>query len=231
MCHVIAQTRIALRMTSSRGRLTLVDAYLATYNATQVVLWALAVTQALRALVGSGLRDVFSASRVFVTSAQALTILETLNALLGVVKSPLLANVMQFAGRTHALALTLLLPALHRTVAAAVLVFSWSGADVVRYSWALSGCVLTKPPHMLTWLRYSVFLIVYPCGALAEAALLYAALPMARAGLGRVAMPNAWNFIFHYDTFLVAVLLVYAPLFLQLYTYMLRQRRKKLKTD
>jgi len=219
--------------------MSLRDAYLSCYNGVQLCAWSIVLVRAVLAAQQNGdYRSVFMTSYIDLTIAQALTALETMHALCGIVKSPVMANALQFAGRTHALAVTLLLPELQRTPASAALVFTWAGSDVVRYSYGL-GSVVAKSPlagrrrwySALTWLRYSLFIVMYPCGALAEAALLYDALPASKRGWGRVSMPNAWNFSWDYHAFLIVVLLAYAPLFLQLYTHMLRQRRKKLKAE
>lgn len=219
-------------MAASR-RLSLRDAYLGAYNGVQLFAWGVALYHTVLALLqpGVGLAGVFRETYVDVSIAQALTALETLHAAVGLVKSPVGANMMQFAGRTHCLVATTLLPELHGTVASAVLVFTWSVSDVVRYAWAFSGCVLAKPPRLLTFLRYTLFIILYPLGATAEWALLYGALPAARGGFWKVQLPNAWNAAFDYHLFLLLVLACYGPLFLQLYSHMLRQRVKKLKTE
>jgi very-long-chain (3R)-3-hydroxyacyl-CoA dehydratase len=214
-------------------RLSLRDAYLGAYNGVQFVAWGLVLVHAVQALLqqGVGLGGVFRATKVDVSIAQALTVLETLHSLVGLVRSPVSANLMQFAGRSHCLLATTLLPQLHGTVASALLVLTWSVSDVVRYAWAFSGCVFIKPPRLLTYLRYTLFMVLYPLGAMAEWALLYAALPAARDGFGKVLLPNTWNFGFDYHTFLLIVLACYGPLFLQLYSHMLRQRGKKLKAE
>ena len=213
-------------------RLSLRDAYLGAYNGMQVCAWGLVLVHAVQALLqpGVGRGGVFPATKVDVSIAQALTVLETLHSLAGLVKSPVSANLMQFAGRSHCLLVTTLLPELHGTVASAVLVLTWSVSDVVRYAWAFSGCV-AKPPRLLTYLRYTLFMVLYPLGAMAEWALLYAALPAARNGFGKVSLPNPWNASFDYHRFLRILLVCYGPLFLQLYSHMLRQRGKKLKAE
>ena len=43
-----------------------------------------------------------------------------------------------------------------------------------------------------------------------------------------VSMPNAWNFAFHYPTFLRCLIAVYPFLLFKLYAYMFVQRKKKL---
>jgi|APGre2960657444_1045066.scaffolds.fasta_scaffold04703_4 very-long-chain (3R)-3-hydroxyacyl-CoA dehydratase len=199
--------------------------YLACYNAGQALAWS-AVLYSTCSAVRSG-SAVFPSCGGLVTVAQLLTALETLHALAGLVRSGVAANALQFAGRTHCWLLVRRLPELQTSAALAVLVLAWSCADVVRYSWAAAGCI-GKTPQVLTWLRYTAFILLYPLGAGAEMALMFQAVPAAGAGLRRVSLPNTLNASFDYRLFLLTTLLLYPLLFLQLYTHMLGQRRKKL---
>ncbi len=203
--------------------------YLLCYNAAQAAAWSVVCARACRILASGGsAAALYSGTGALVTAAQTLTIVETLNALAGIVRSAWSANLLQFAGRTHCWLLAVSLPELQRHGAIAVLIVAWACADVIRYAWAASGSV-GQPPQALTWLRYTAFILLYPLGAGAEIALLHAALPAAAGGFRRVTMPNAANVSFEYHTFLGVVLLLYPLLFLQLYAHMLRQRRKKLQ--
>ena len=107
---------------------------------------------------------------------------------------------------------------------------AWAAADVVRYAWytaALAG----GAPGWLTWLRYSAFIPLYPLGIFGgELPIIRAGLPYIRARrLHSVVMPNAWNFAFSYAAFCVVGATVLLPAaFVQLYAYMLRQRRARL---
>ena len=84
-------------------------------------------------------------------------------------------------------------------------------------------------PAWLNWLRYTIFIPLYPIGAGAEMKLMYDSLPSMRASkMYSYAMPNALNVAFDYPTFLCAVLLVYPIPFYSLYVYMFAQRKKKL---
>ena len=134
---------------------------------------------------------------------------------------------MQWAGRTHVLmAVTHAIPELHSNPAVGVLFLAWAITEVIRYpTYALS----EDCPRWLTWLRYNIFIPMYPIGFLSEMKLMFDGLSIMRTEqLYTVTMPNIYNFAFDYPTFIVGLLLAY-PLFgYSLYVYMLAQRKKKL---
>ena len=200
-------------------------AYLALYNSCQCGAWSAILICALSALLASSPPEagaVYIACGRAVSMAQAATFLETLHALFGLVNSGADANVLQFAGRGHAWLLVTLYPALQTHRAADVLVLSWALSDVTRYGWAAR-----QSFPFLTYLRYTLFLVLYPLGAGAEWVLLYVARARSLTS-GRLGLPNALNFACDYSAFLVLVLGCYPFLFSSMYSHMLRQRRRKL---
>lgn len=56
------------------------------------------------------------------------------------------------------------------------MVFAWSVAEVIRYSFYAAN-LLGKEPYTLLYLRYTAFWVLYPLGASSEAFLNYATLP------------------------------------------------------
>ena len=63
------------------------------------------------------------------------------------------------------LAVTHAIPALQSTPAAGVLILAWALTEVIRYpSYALG----QSCPGWLNWLRYTIFIPLYPIGAGAE---------------------------------------------------------------
>jgi len=211
------------------------NAYLAAYNAVQATGWLTAFVLALLALGKPGEpagASVFAASGLLVTVFQAAALLETGHSLLGLVKSSPLNNLLFWLGRSHCWLLVLLRPELRVTPATAVVVLAWSLADVVRFSWAFSGCLQSERPSALhaalTWLRYTLFLPLFPCGLVAEVLLMRAVIPAAKGGFLSLKLPNAANVALRYDLFLTAVLTVYPPLFWKLFTGLIRQRSRKL---
>jgi very-long-chain (3R)-3-hydroxyacyl-CoA dehydratase len=139
------------------------------------------------------------------------------------------AALMQWCGRTHVLMCALDgVDALHGSLAATALIIAWALTEVVRYPSYVLG-LYSHCPSWLNWLRYTIFIPLYPLGAGAEMKLMYDARAFARkANMYSISMPNAWNFAFDYVTFLNGLLVVYPFLFYSLYSYMFTQRKKKL---
>jgi len=110
-------------------------------------------------------------------------------------------------------------------------ILSWSLAEIIRYQYYLADDFGLEIP-LLTTLRYSAFIILYPTGIIGEYLSIISALPKIDACCPRVyslSLPNEWNFAFDYRLFTYFMLLVLGPGFINLYMHMLSQRRNKLK--
>lgn len=72
------------------------------------------------------------------------------------------------------------------------MVFAWSVAEVIRYSFyafSLAGF----SPYVLLWLRYTAFYILYPLGASSEASLICASLPTSSIPGWRSWLQGMWK--------------------------------------
>ena len=105
---------------------------------------------------------------------------------------------------------------------------AWTLTEIVRYLfYALS--VVDLKVGLVTWLRYTLFIVLYPVGAGSELVVLYAALPSIKSSsMLSLAMPNRFNATFSLYYALVIFGLMYLPFFPQLYGHMFSQRRKVL---
>ena len=101
--------------------------------------------------------------------------------------------------------------------------------EVPRYSFYAIG-LLTTPSYWMKFVRYSLFLVLYPSGISGEVLSIVSALPfIARTGLFAYPMPNKLNFAFDYSAFCYFILATYVPGSYVMYNYMLVQRKKQLK--
>lgn len=92
---------------------------------------------------------------------------------------------------------------------------AWGVTEIIRYSYyaaSLGG----KEFYPLTFLRYTLFIVLYPLGVTGEWLILLSVMQM-----------NQWALSI-LNIFVGAVLLSYLPFFPKLYLYMWRQRQKKL---
>ncbi|PWY87884.1 PTPLA-domain-containing protein, partial [Aspergillus sclerotioniger CBS 115572] len=97
---------------------------------------------------------------------QTLAILEILHAATGLTRSPIFTTFTQIFARSvqvwainHSFPELTSLSHLYKPM-----LFAWSLADTIRYLYfvvLISGC---KVPRGLRWLRYSLFLVLYPIG-------------------------------------------------------------------
>ncbi|KAL6763238.1 tyrosine phosphatase-like protein [Haematococcus lacustris] len=216
------------------GALQLRDVYLVAYNATQALGWAwcLWTVAASYAVNGGNHVNVFNAAGGTARVFQLLSGLEVIHTLLGIVRSSPAMALLQWAGRSNILFLVLShIPDVQASPASSLLLAVWGCIRVVRYPWyALSS--LDVCPHALTWLRYTAFIPLYPIGVACEMWLLWSALPvLAARDMYSWHLPNRLNFAFSYHTFSKVGLVVYLPVWWQLYASLLKQRAKKLGTS
>ena len=81
-------------------------------------------------------------------------------------------TVQQVLGRVYVVWVVLhLLPPAQLSVGFPLLLLAWTLTEMIRYSlYAVS--LVSTPPRLLTWLRYSFFIPAYPTGVTGEAGLL-----------------------------------------------------------
>jgi len=146
----------------------------------------------------------------------------------GLVPSSPITSLMQWTGRSHVLfAIVYCIAELQNSAATTILFTAWAMTEIIRYpQYALTS--LGVCPGWLTWARYTVFIPLYPIGVVAEISLMYKALAFVKKrNLHNLRMPNQFNFAFDYHNFVICLLLLYPFLWWSLYSYMWRQRKKK----
>lgn len=107
-----------------------------------------------------------------------------------------------------------------------LLLLAWIITEIIRYAfYALN--LIGIESSIIVWLRYTLFIVLYPMGVTGELWCTYTALT--RVGKERmfsIAMPNRMNFTFDFYVFLILLMLSYIPIFPQLYFHMFAQRKK-----
>jgi very-long-chain (3R)-3-hydroxyacyl-CoA dehydratase len=108
------------------------------------------------------------------------------------------------------------------------MVLVWNMSEVIRYSYYATN-LMGIPFQVLTWLRYTLFIVLYPIGACSEVLCMFAALPDIKNDHDRnITMPNELNATFNFYYFIIILMLLYIPGFPPMYGHMLRQRKKVL---
>lgn len=95
----------------------------------------------------------------------------------------------------------------------ALCVAAWAAVEVPRYALYLCDVTRASPPYALKWLRYSLFVVLYPAGIVGEVGCLLTAVAH---------VPRA------YSLFLCAAALLYLPGAPTMVGHMWAMRKKKL---
>lgn len=195
--------------------------WLITYNSISASSWALVLANNIFLSVFLGQPYVFDKTQLLLTCVQCGAVVEVVNAILGVVKSPVITTTAQvFLRLLIVLGILQVLPDSPANThwAYISLLLAWSITEVIRYSYYASHLIDSKAvPYWLTWLRYSAFYILYPVGVASEMTMIYLSLGEAELVVGK-----------YYSWALFAILFTYPPGLYTLYTYMMRQRKKVL---
>lgn len=164
--------------------------YLVGYNVACAVGWAYVLYLTLVKLQthGSNKKEALWASiGEPLTIVQSAAFLEVVHALIGLVSSPVLTVAMQVSSRL------LLVWCYSRVYVSSqhdwsmyLMVISWSLVEVPRYLfYVFAQFKSVEMPYGLFWLRYSLFMILYPTGISGEVLQMY-------AGISSKACPEIW---------------------------------------
>lgn len=176
---------------------------------------------------GDWIKGSFDTVAFGLTFFQTLQLLEVLHCVVGLVPSDPIQTAMQIFSRL-VVVWGILRPVEESRLSLGVplLLTAWSIAEMTRYLYyALN--IYDIVPSILTWCRYTFFIILYPMGVTGELLTIISALPTIYAkSLYAIKLPNFANISFYYEYALILIMLSYIPFFPQLYFYMLRQRKK-----
>ncbi|NXX70992.1 HACD3 dehydratase, partial [Spizella passerina] len=161
---------------------------------------------------------------------QTLALMEIMNSLIGLVKSPLIPSIVQVIfGRNFILFVILgTLEEMQSKPVVFFIFYFWSIIELFRYPYYMLSCIGIewKP---LTWLRYTAWIPLYPLGGLAEAVCIVQSIPIfSETGKFSLGLPNPLNvtiqFPFVLQIYLIALFL---GVFVN-YRYLYKQRKQHL---
>lgn len=209
------------------------DLYLFSYNAAQVAGWSVVLVKTIICLLsGKSFTSTYEETEVWLDVFQTAAVLEIVHAAIGLVRSPIATTIIQVFSRVAVLWLVLHPVAEARaSIGVPMLLVAWSITEVIRYAfYALN--IFKAVPQFLVFLRYTLFIVLYPLGASGELFVVFASLPYVyQRSLYSLAMPNVFNMSFSFYWFLVAMMLTYIPGFPKMYFYMFAQRKKVLRVE
>lgn len=157
--------------------------------------------------------------------------MELLHSLFGLVRSPFLTTFLQVFSRFAILfGISNLSEKSQNHWSFVTMVLAWCSVEVIRYSYyAVLQVSVTSIPYFLLYLRYSVFLLLYPIGILSEILQTLHALPELFINERfNINLPNQLNFGFNYAICFGLGMLLYIPGSPLLFKYMQNERKKKL---
>ncbi|KAJ8020322.1 Very-long-chain (3R)-3-hydroxyacyl-CoA dehydratase 2 [Holothuria leucospilota] len=203
-------------------------AYLVLYNVVLCAGWlsigAISVRHYVQTKSIEGLYDNIELPlKVFQTAA----VLEIFHCAVGIVRSSAFLTGMQVFSRVFIVwGVTHSVLEVQDEPSVALYVICWTITEIIRYAFYTFG-LLNQLPYILTWLRYTLFIVLYPCGVIGELWTTYNALPhVQRTGLYSVSLPNDYNISFDFYKILIIWMFLYIPFFPRLFSHMLHQRRK-----
>nr|XP_020475013.1 very-long-chain (3R)-3-hydroxyacyl-CoA dehydratase 3 isoform X1 [Monopterus albus] len=162
---------------------------------------------------------------------QVLAAVEVLNAAFGVVRSGVVPAVIQVVGRNFILFIIFgSVEEMHNKPVVFFVFYLWSAIEIFRYPFYMLACFNTEW-KTLTWLRYTIWIPLYPLGTLAEAVAVIQSIPIFdETKLFSIPLPKAigtsvsFSYILH-----IYLLLMFLGLFINL-RHLYKQRKKRFRT-
>lgn len=222
-------------MESKNKKFTASKYYLATYNFAQSLGWTYILYQVIQHYINPSRNTLWDKTEQPIILFQIGAVLEIIHAAIGLVPSNIIITTFQVLSRVMVVIGVIL--ATPYTYAAAspglpLALIAWSITEIIRYFYYFVNLIGIMS-HILIWLRYSTFIILYPIGITGELLCFYAAVQYSNVNPNAWSfmLPNKWNFSFSYLYLLIAVMLAYIPIFPHLYLHMFAQRRKMLNPN
>jgi len=215
---------------SAAGPSALTKGYLILYNLFNAAAWGFVLFKIAQHFIeGRPYDKLYPVIAQPLYIAQTAAVMEILHSLFGLVRSPVVTTAMQVASRLFLLwGIVDLIPESRSSWAFPLMATSWALVEVPRYLFYVFS-LLNAVPFVLTYVRYSLFLVLYPSGITGELFTALAALPFIRDRRPwTYTMPNEWNVPFDYYWAVLIGLAFYLPGSPIMYGHMLAQRRKQL---
>jgi len=206
-------------------------AYLAIYNAGQGVAFWVIFGKLLFSLLQNG-TDAFSTAfdtvgDLFLT-CQLCALIEIINPMLRIVKTGVVAPLIQVGGRNFIL-FVLILPneETHSSSVVYFLFLAWASIEIVRYPFYVTS-IFHWNFRMLTWLRYSLWVALYPAGLICEGLIVFKSIPYAeKTRRLSIELPNTFNMSFSFSWFLriYILILIFGGSYMMKHLLILRGRK------
>ncbi|KAI1705150.1 protein tyrosine phosphatase-like protein, PTPLA domain-containing protein [Ditylenchus destructor] len=141
----------------------------------------------------------------------SLQYMDVLHSVMGLTKSGWKMVTLQVTGRLAVLWIINGNEEIHAWLPVFILLVNYFIAEQFRYPYyALHSTGISLWP--ITWLRYSMWMLLYPLGLIMESIIFLRAIPFYyKSGVYSLQMPNAWNFSYNFGVVLGAFTVVVFP--------------------
>ncbi|XP_032457741.1 very-long-chain (3R)-3-hydroxyacyl-CoA dehydratase isoform X1 [Nasonia vitripennis] len=161
---------------------------------------------------------------------QILQILEIMHLVFDYTRGNPLITTLQVGGRAFILFFMIEAEPRMQTKPVVFYIFLvWSVVEVIRYPYYMTNLLNVKI-SALTWLRYTIWMPLYPLGFVFEGIIVLRNIPyFEETEKFTIDLPNSWNFAFYFPTFLrIYLLMLCFPGMFAMMTHMNSARYKKL---
>ncbi|KAL2093253.1 hypothetical protein ACEWY4_010565 [Coilia grayii] len=162
---------------------------------------------------------------------QILAVLEVVNPALGIVQTGVVPPLIQVFGRNFVLFIILgVLEDMHNKPVVFFIFYAWSCIEIFRYPFYMLACIDIKWT-LLTWLRYTIWMPLYPLGVIAEAVAVIQSMPVFdETGVLSVPLPKALGLSLSFSYVLhLYLVLMFLGLFIN-FRHLYKQRRRRFRT-
>lgn len=226
------------RLKASRHKeesfMSLTTGFLIVYNLVQFLGFSwIFVNMTVRLFIfgQDSLYDTFHTISDVMFFCQILAVVEVLNAAFGIIRTGVFPTLIQVVGRNFILFIIFgSLEEMHHQPVVFFVFYLWSAIEIVRYPFYMLGCVNTEW-KTLTWLRYTIWIPLYPLGALSEAVAVIQSIPIFdKTKLFSIPLPKAIGTSVSFSYFLYFYLvLMFLGLSINL-RHLYKQRTRRFRT-
>ncbi|XP_011640369.1 very-long-chain (3R)-3-hydroxyacyl-CoA dehydratase [Pogonomyrmex barbatus] len=207
--------------------------YLVIYNLCQFVgfIYVLAVMAVRYSRDGPDfMKETYLAVGTPVKFVQLLQFLEVMHSMFGYTKSSTLVSFLQTGGRTFILFLMIdAEPRMQTKPVVFYLFLIWGTVEIVRYPYYITQLLNIKI-SFLTWLRYTIWIFLYPLGFVCEGIVMLRNIPyFEETQKFTVSLPNIYNFTLHFPSVIrIYLLFLLLPGIYTVMSHMNQLRSRKL---
>ncbi|XP_028287524.1 very-long-chain (3R)-3-hydroxyacyl-CoA dehydratase [Parambassis ranga] len=228
------RSRIRASRHREEGFISLKTGFLVVYNLVQFLGFSwIFVNMTVRLIIfgQDSLYDTFHTISDVMFFCQILAAVEVLNAAFGLVRTGVIPTVIQVVGRNFILFIIFgSLEEMHHQPVVFFVFYLWSTIEIFRYPFYMLGCLNTEW-KTLTWLRYTVWIPLYPLGVLAEAFAVIQSIPIFdKTKLFSIPVPKAIGTSVSFSYLLyVYLVLMFLGLFIN-FRHLYKQRKRRFRT-